>query len=70
MRHSIPIYIARKQGRIHKLIRYKDTDIFCYLAPFEVEGDPALIRNGYECGFGEGNSKGFGMVEMDRVPVT
>ena len=61
-----PDYVARKQGRIHKLIRYKDTDIFGYLAPFKVEGSPELIRIGYECGFGDGNSKGFGMVELDR----
>jgi CRISPR-associated endoribonuclease Cas6 len=60
-----PDYLARKQGRIHKLIRYKNTDIFGYLAPFRVKGDADLIRIGYECGFGDGNSKGFGMVEID-----
>ncbi|MCX7985269.1 MAG: CRISPR-associated endoribonuclease Cas6, partial [Bacteroidetes bacterium] len=33
--------------------------IFC---PFYIEGDPELIKVGYECGFGEKNSMGFGMV--------
>ena len=55
-------YIAKRGGRIHKLIHYKDTKIFGYLAPFTVEGDVELIRVGYECGFGDGNSKGLGMV--------
>jgi CRISPR-associated endoribonuclease Cas6 len=44
-------------------IDYKETKIFAYLAPFTVEGDVELIRVGYECGFGDGNSKGLGMVE-------
>ncbi|HXH13687.1 MAG TPA: CRISPR-associated endoribonuclease Cas6 [Alphaproteobacteria bacterium] len=61
-----PGYIARRQGRIHKLVRYKDTKIFAYLAPFTVQGDVELIRVGYECGFGDGNSKGLGMVEVDK----
>lgn len=33
--------------------------IFC---PFTVSGDPKLTKIGYECGFGEKNSMGFGMV--------
>jgi CRISPR-associated endoribonuclease Cas6 len=61
-----PAYMAKRQGRIHKIVRYKDTKIFAYLAPFTVQGDVELIRMGYECGFGDGNSKGLGMVEVDR----
>ncbi|HMV87714.1 MAG TPA: CRISPR-associated endoribonuclease Cas6 [Blastocatellia bacterium] len=26
-----------------------------------VRGNPALIQTGWECGFGEANSQGFGM---------
>lgn len=59
-------YIAKRHGRIYKIIRYKDTKIFGYLVPFTVHGDVELIRVGYECGFGDGNSKGLGMVEVDR----
>lgn len=33
--------------------------IFC---PFFIQGEPELIKVGYECGFGEKNSMGFGMV--------
>lgn len=61
-----PAYIAKRDGRIHKIIRYKDTKIFGYLAPFTVQGDIELIRMGYECGFGDKNSAGLGMVEVDR----
>jgi CRISPR-associated endoribonuclease Cas6 len=35
-------------------------------SPFDIEGDPDLISIGYECGFGEKNSMGFGMVERMR----
>jgi CRISPR-associated endoribonuclease Cas6 len=61
-----PDYMASRDGRIHKTIRYKDTRIFGYLAPFTVRGDIELIRVGYECGFGDGNSKGLGMVAVGR----
>lgn len=33
-------------------------------APFEIKGDPNLICIGYQCGFGEKNSMGFGMAEV------
>jgi CRISPR-associated endoribonuclease Cas6 len=59
-----PAYITKRQGRIHKIIHYKDTKIFAYLAPFTVQGDVELVRVGYDCGFGDGNSKGLGMVEV------
>jgi CRISPR-associated endoribonuclease Cas6 len=32
--------------------------------PFSLKGDPELIKTGYECGFGEKNSMGFGMAEV------
>lgn len=32
--------------------------------PFTLDGDPNLMRIGYDCGFGEKNSLGFGMVKM------
>jgi CRISPR-associated endoribonuclease Cas6 len=61
-----PLVIAKRQGRIHKLISYKNTKIFSYYCPFTARGSPELMRIGYQCGFGDGNSKGFGMVEVDR----
>ena len=33
--------------------------------PFEIEGDMELIKVGYECGFGEKNSLGFGLAETN-----
>ncbi len=36
--------------------------IFC---PFNIEGDPELMKVGYESGFGEKNSMGFGMAYAD-----
>jgi CRISPR-associated endoribonuclease Cas6 len=46
-----------------QLVQFDGTDHKCYLGRFVVRGDPELIRLGWECGFGEGNSKGFGMAE-------
>lgn len=57
--------IKRRGGvdKISKLIKYKDINIRGYLAPFTVTGNKELIQLGYECGFGNANSQGFGMVE-------
>ena len=32
--------------------------------PFTLEGDKKLIKTGYDCGFGEKNSMGFGLAEV------
>ena len=58
-------YIQRRGGveRVSKLVLYKGTKIKAWQAPFTVTGEAELIRLGWECGFGEANSKGFGMVE-------
>lgn len=54
--------------KISKLIKYKDIFIRGYLAPFTVKGSKDLIQIGYECGFGNANSQGFGMVEsVDKI---
>ncbi len=57
-----------------KILKYKNKRILikntyhrCSEMVFEVWGDEELIRFGYECGFGEKNSLGFGMVgEVER----
>lgn len=57
-------YIVRKQGRISKLISFKDgLKIKAMEAPFKIKADKELIKIGYTCGFGELNSAGFGMVK-------
>jgi CRISPR-associated endoribonuclease Cas6 len=57
-------YIRRKRGKISKLIDFKGTRIKGILAPFTAEGSPELMEVGYEAGFGEKNSMGFGMAEV------
>lgn len=55
-------YISRKQGRVTRLVDFKGIKIRGILCPFRVSGSRALIEVGYECGFGDKNSAGFGMV--------
>ena len=57
-------YIDRREGRVTRLIDYKGIKIRGVLCPFRVSGSPALIQTGYECGFGDKNSAGFGMAEV------
>lgn len=59
-------YINRRGGveKISKLIKYKETSIRGYVAPFTIRGNRELIQLGYECGFGNANSQGFGMVSL------
>ncbi len=57
-------YLRKKGEEIYRLVDYKGTKIKAILAPFVVRGSPELIEIGYEAGFGEKNSMGFGMVEV------
>ena len=45
-----------------QLVQYAGTDHKCCEGTIEVAGSAKLMRLGWECGFGEANSKGFGMV--------
>lgn len=45
-----------------QLVQYAGTDHKCCEGVIEVEGSARLMHLGWECGFGEANSKGFGMV--------
>ena len=57
-------YIRRSPRRITQLVDFKGIKIRGVLCPFYVSGSTALIRVGYECGFGDKNSIGFGMAEL------
>jgi len=58
-------YITKRKGNISKLIEFKNSiKIKGMEAPFTIEADPELIKLGYECGWGEKNSAGFGCVEQ------
>lgn len=59
-------YIDKREGRVTRLVDYKGTKIRGVVSPFHVIGAPELIHIGYECGFGDKNSAGFGMVEVAR----
>ena len=62
------------EKRKHKSIIKKSTfnikgntiDIIGNLLPFTMKGDTELMRVGYEAGFGEKNSMGFGMAKVLR----
>ncbi len=60
-------YIKRKKGSVSKKISLKvkgnTINLIGITAPFYIEGDPELIKVGYECGFGEKNSMGFGLAK-------
>jgi CRISPR-associated endoribonuclease Cas6 len=63
-------YVERRNGKVHKLVTIKqgkpdETQVKGTLAPFRLEAPPELIQIGYDCGFGEKNSQGFGMVKLD-----
>ena len=58
-------YITKRKGNISKLLEFKNKiKIKAMEAPFCIEADPELIKLGYECGWGEKNSAGFGCVEQ------
>lgn len=62
-------YIERQNGKIEKLItlkegREEETKVKGILCPFTISAPMELIKVGYECGFGERNSQGFGMVKQ------
>jgi CRISPR-associated endoribonuclease Cas6 len=63
-------YVSRRGGfgRVSRLEEYKGTKIKSWQAPFMMAGDPVLLQVGWECGFGEANSKGFGMVQAAPIP--
>ena len=57
-------YIDRRHGRVTRLVDYKGIKIKGVMCPFRVFGSIPLIQIGYECGFGDKNSVGFGMVDV------
>lgn len=68
-------YVERKNGKTHKLITVKEgrsdeTKIRGAFAPFRIRAPRELIEVGYECGFGEKNSQGFGMVKVDGFDIS
>jgi CRISPR-associated endoribonuclease Cas6 len=59
-----PAYLARDRNGGTKLIAYKGIQIRGALCPFTVTGSPALMQTMLDCGAGEKNAAGFGMVDV------
>ncbi|MDQ3813909.1 MAG: CRISPR-associated endoribonuclease Cas6, partial [Armatimonadota bacterium] len=55
-------YLKTHKGT--KLMTYKGIQIVGAFCPFTLAGSTELMRVGYECGLGEKNAGGFGMVEV------
>lgn len=61
--------INRKNGKVSKLITIAEntpqqTRVKAIQCNFKVKANPELIKIGYDCGFGEKNSMGFGLGEI------
>lgn len=59
----------QKHQRVTKKITINESDknsidVIGIQAPFTLKGNPELIKVGYDCGFGEKNSMGFGLAEV------
>lgn len=59
----------KRHSRLTKKITINEyglspVDVIGIQAPFKISGDPELIQVGYQCGVGEKNSMGFGMIEL------
>ena len=62
-----PAYLARTGGGT-KLITFKGIHLIGAFAPFTLSGSVDLMRMMLECGAGEKNAAGFGMVETKPNP--
>jgi len=59
-------YLARDPHHGTKNITFKGVQVIGAQAPLTLSGSPALIKLAWECGLGEKNSAGFGMIEATR----
>jgi len=60
-----PVYLSDPKHRGGtKLVTFKGIQIVGAFAPFTLTGSTALMQTAWDCGLGEKNSIGFGMIEM------
>jgi len=57
-------YLSKSKVLVHYIKDKLDIKIPAIMCPFVISGSKELIKFGYECGFGELNSAGFGMVKI------
>jgi len=60
-----PAYLARDSHGGTKKITIRETDVIGAFAPFTLAGSAELMTAAWECGLGEKNSTGFGMIDID-----
>jgi CRISPR-associated endoribonuclease Cas6 len=63
-------YLDRDPHVGTKKITFKNIDIIGALAPFTLSGSPELMQTAWECGLGEKNSSGFGMIDLKATART
>ncbi|ACB09357.1 MAG TPA: CRISPR-associated endoribonuclease Cas6 [Thermotoga sp.] len=56
----------KSRHRITKRIKLKNAFVRAVVFPFKIRGEKKLVEIGYEAGFGEKNSMGFGMVALKK----
>jgi CRISPR-associated endoribonuclease Cas6 len=64
-----PGYLARDRHAGTKKITFGRIDLIGALAPLTLTAAPELLTLAYECGLGQGNSMGFGMLDLDTRPL-
>ncbi len=60
-------YLDRDPHVGTKKITFKSIDIIGALAPFTLSGSTELMQTAWECGLGEKNSSGFGMIDLNAI---
>jgi len=55
---------VNKKGSKMIITKYKNFIIKAWDGVFEIQGNPSLLKIGYDSGFGAKNSQGFGLVEV------
>lgn len=56
---------VKNEPKLH-IVKYRQTIIKGYSGVFDIEGPTPLLQVGWDAGFGDRNSQGFGLVEMAR----
>ncbi len=58
-----PIF-ERQKGKLSHLVELKGGHIIGFKLPFKIQASGKMKRVAYDCGLGEKNSQGFGMIEV------
>jgi len=63
---TVSIEPVKVDKRSEKILKYKGTVIKAWRGVYTIEGDPELIKVGYDAGLGSKNSQGFGCFKFIR----